>query len=168
MGKGIRSAVCTPSFILKMKGRNDAQKGSAVVDTYVSKMLHQLAVIETKEVITAETVLSHFKKKAVYSLKMLQDYPVDDPRYVRAENSIEDISEEIQTIETTLYERISKAKKKALVKKDSYLSGVREALPAYKDVSQLCKEPITLYETSHKALNDQIKAVLPLLRGKSK
>lgn len=155
-GKGIRSATHVPAFILKMKGRKDAEKGSTVADTYVSKVLNQLAAIEAKEVITAETILDPVRKKAVYSLKMLQDYPAGDPRHTRAEKSIADISEEIKAVETTLYERISKARKKSLAKKDGYLTGVREVLPDYKDASQLNADAITLYENSHKGLNDKV------------
>ena len=155
-GKGLHSATHIPAFILKMKGRKDAGKGSTVADTYVSKVLNQLAAIEAKEIITAETILDPVRKKAVYSLKMLQDYPAGDPRHTRAEKSIADISENIKTVETTLYERVSKVRKKSLAKKDGYLTGVREGLPDYKDTSQLNADAITLYANSHKELNDKV------------
>jgi hypothetical protein len=61
-------------FILKIKGKLDAKKGTNVAETYINKVMAKCRACENREVLTAEELLYDSRREAaVLMSSMCQD-----------------------------------------------------------------------------------------------
>lgn len=186
-GKGIKGVTCLPNFILKFRGKIDSKKGSTVADAYIASRYAKCIANESGEATTAERILFKDRQKASVKLKELSEnrkYLDNAPAMIDADDidsirknrrnhsrinsagdsvsaaikELNEIYEKIISIDEFLEQRIIKTRKKALVKINSYISGLRAGkLKDYKTEPEFSDEASQSYHLKHSDGDEAIK-----------
>lgn len=185
-GKGIHKALKTPMFILKIKGKRDAKKGTNIAETYINKVKAKCRACENREVLTAEEILYDSRREAaVLMSSMCQDKDIlgtipnarteTSPLDVRVNrrnasqrmNTISmikgnferlvQINELIIDINTCLEQRILKTRHLCTERLNAYILGVREVHLEFDNNIDYDNSASDMYEVKHKACDEAIK-----------
>ena len=184
-GKGIHKALKTPMFILKIKGKRDAQKGSNIAETYINKVKAKCRACENCEVLTAEEILYDSRREAaVLMSSMCQDKDIlgnipnakteASPLDVRANRrnaakrantvsiikdnfaKIVQINELIIDVNACLEQRILKTRHLCTERLNAYILGVREVHLEFDNNIEYDDSASNMYEAKHKACDKAI------------
>ena len=191
-GKGIHKAINTPMFILKIKGKLDAKKGTNVAETYINKVKAKCRACENREVLTAEELLYDSRREAaVLMSSMCQDKDIlgnipnakleTSPLDVRAnrrnaaqrantisiiKGNIEklvQINELIIDVNACLEQRILKTRHLCTERLNAYILGVREVHLEFDNNIEYDNSASAVYETKHKACDEAIKNTVAMV-----
>ena len=191
-GRGIHKALKTPMFILKIKGKRDAKKGTNIADTYINKVKAKCRACENREVLVAEEILYDSRREAaVLMSSMCQDKDMlgnipnarveASPLDVRANrrnaaqraNTISiikgnfeklvQINELIIDVNACLEQRILKTRHLCTERLNAYILGVREVHLEFDNNIEYDNSASAVYETKHKACDEAIKNTVAMV-----
>ena len=182
----IKSVTKMPCFILKLQGKLDSRKGDSVATARIAKLKDRCAAIENLECLEMEYSLFGAREQAAETLSALdntkKDIPIKsepmsplDVHKLREEakkaqkkresqakaaellKRLYQIREILTHGDAELEERILKIRKKALVKIDAYVKGLRSSkLPDFEPDIMFCNDASSTYHAQHSALDNKI------------
>lgn len=185
-GKGIHKALKTPMFVLKIKGKRDAKKGSNIAETFINKVKAKCRACENREVLTAEEILYNSRREAaVLMSSMCQDKDIlgtipntkveTSPLDVRANRrnaaqrantvsiikgnfeKLVQINELIIDVNACLEQRILKTRHLCTERLNAYILGVREVHIEFDNNTEYDNSASDMYQAKHKACDEAVK-----------
>ena len=185
-GKGIHKALKTPMFVLKIKGKRDAKKGSNIAETFINKVKAKCRACENREVLTAEEILYNSRREAaVLMSSMCQDKDIlgtipntkveTSPLDVRATRrnaaqrantvsiikgnfeKLVQINELIIDVNACLEQRILKTRHLCTERLNAYILGVREVHIEFDNNTEYDNSASDMYQAKHKACDEAVK-----------
>lgn len=191
-GKGIHKALKTPMFILKIKGKRDAKRGTNIAATYINKVKAKCRALENREVLTAEEILYDSRREAaVLMSSMCQDKDLlgtipntraeTSPLDVRANRrnanqrantifiikgnfeKLVQINELIIDVNACLEQRILKTRHLCTERLNAYILGVREVHLEFDNNIEYDNSASNVYEAKHKTCDEAIENTVAMV-----
>ena len=183
----IKHVTWMPCFLLKIQGKLDSRKGNSVAEARIDKLKDRCAAIENKECLNTEKALFVVRKQAAAALAALSSAKANASRvsehhnpsntYEIRENqrlasrkraseneaasqltNLYQVREIVTHGDTNLAERILKTRKKALVKIDAYVKGLRAGeLPSFEPDLDFCDDASSEYHSRHNEIDNAIR-----------
>ena len=183
----IKHVTWMPCFLLKLQGKLDSRKGKAVAEARIDKLKDRCAAIENKECLITEKALFGVRKQAAAAFAALSSGKANVSRvsthnnpsntYEIRENqrlaskkraseneaaaqltNLYQIREIVTHGDTNLAERILKTRKKALVKIDAYVKGLRSGkLPLFEPDLDFCDDASSEYHSRHNEIDNAVR-----------
>ena len=191
-GKGVKKAVKAPMFILRAKGRKDAERSISIAETYIDKVKAKCAAFENREVLMAEEILCESRKEAAVLMSSMrgdksildsipkareEKSPVDvranrrnashraneTERIKRNFERLVSINETIVDVNVCLEQRILKTRHFCSEKLNAYIFGVREVQLEFNNDVLYDNSACEVYQAKHKACDEAIQRAVEIV-----
>lgn len=188
LGQKTKNVTILPDFVLKITGRLDAKKGSSVANAHIRCYLNKCVSIENEECLEAAEFLKNIRIEGAQTIAVISKHKKlipEMPGVIEVKNSwdalenrkranalydamasvenararLYEVNEQLLNGAAILDERISRIRRKAGVKIDAYIKGLRAGgLTDFDPVIEYSDTAKELYYEKHHALDEAIAA----------